>query len=113
VDSFHLKRDEGKLLKDTIAAERDAVCRFCRRIDRPLSGLIIVTGFALFAFSLHVMVTTTQFSLPWLESFFSSALGFLKFDDLFTPQIEPLLMAGIVFLGVINALCGFILLTKE
>ena len=113
VDSFHLKRGEGKLLEDTTVVERVAVFRVSKRIGRLLSGLMIITGFTLFSFSLHVMVTTTPFSLPWLRSFFSSALGFLNFDDLFTPQIEPLLMAGIVFLGVINALCGFILLIKE
>lgn len=113
VDSLHLKRDEGKLLKDTTVVEKVAVFRVSRRIGRLLSGLTIITGFTLFSFSLHVMVTTTQFYLPWLRSFFSSVFGFLRFDDLFTPQIEPLLMAGIVFLGLINALCGLILLTKE
>lgn len=113
VDSFHLKRGEGELLKDTTVVERVAVFRVSRRIGRLLSGLTIITGFTLFSFSMHVMVTTTQFSLPWLRSFFSSALGFLKFDNLFTDQMKPLLMAGIVFLGLINALCGLILLTKE
>ncbi len=112
-DSFHLKRDEGKLLEDTTVTEKVALYRFCRRIGRILSGFVIVTGFTLFSFSLHVMVTTTQFSLPWLRSFFSTALGFINFDDLFTLQMKPLLLAGIFFLGVINALCGFILLTKE
>ena len=107
------KRREAKLLKDTTGVERLAVFKVSRGIGRLLSGLIIGVGLLLFVFSLHILVTTTQLSVPWLKSFFDNVLGFLDIGIFFTDQVKGLTKVLLGFFGVLNTLCGLLLLTKE
>ena len=112
VRPFLLKRrEEG--LKDANEVERIAFFKVSRRIGRLLSSLIIGFGVLLFVFSLHILVTTTELSVPWLKSFFGNVLGFLNLEMFFTPQMENLTIGLLGFLGVLNTLCGLLLLTKE
>ena len=85
------KRRGERLLKDTTGEERLAVFKVSRRIGRILSSLIIVVGLLLFVFS----------------------LGFLDIGIFFTDQMEKLTIGFMGFLGVLNTLCGLLLLTKE
>jgi hypothetical protein len=113
ISSFHLKRREEPLLKDTTVVEKVAVFEVSSRFGRLLSSLIIGVGVLLFFFSLHVLVTTTELSIPWLRSFFNSFVGFINLEMFFTPQTEKITMGILGFFGVLNTLCGLLLLTKE
>ena len=106
------KRREEMLIKDTTGVERLAVFKVSRRIGRLLSSLIIGVGVLLFVFSLHILVTTTELSVPWLRSFFNSFLGSLNIE-MFTDQMNKLTIGFLGFFGVLNTLCGLLLLTKE
>lgn len=85
------KRREERLLKDTTGVERLAVFKISRRIGRLLSSLIIGVGLLLFVFS----------------------LGFLDIGVFFTDQMEKVTIGLLGFFGVLNTLCGLLLLTKE
>ncbi len=113
VRSFRLKCKEEPLLKDTTDVERVAVFEVSSRIGRLLSSLIIGVGVLLFVFSLNALVTTTELSIPWLKSFFSSLLGFINLEMFFTPQTEKITIGFLGFFGVLNTLCGLLLLAKE
>jgi len=106
------KRREERLLKDTTGVERLAVFKVSKRIGRLLSSLIIGVGLLLFVFSLHILVTTTELSVPWLKSFFDNILGFINIE-MFTDQMNKLTIGFLGFFGVLNTLCGLLLLTKE
>lgn len=91
ISPLHLKRRKESLLEDTTGVERLAVFKVSRRIGRILSSLIIVVGLLLLVFS----------------------LGFLDIGMFFTDQMKKLTIGFMGFLGVLNTLCGLLLLTKE
>lgn len=89
--SVSRKRKE-ELLKDTTRIESYHVFKISTRVGRLLSGLMAGVGVLLFIFSLYILFVDTQFSFQGFEALFSGILGFL---------------------GVVNVLCGLILLAKE
>lgn len=89
--SVSRKRQE-ELLKDTTRIESYHVFKISTRVGRLLSGLMAAVGVLLFIFSLYILFVDTQFSFQGFEALFSGILGFL---------------------GVVNVLCGLILLAKE
>ncbi len=91
VDPYLLKRRE-ELLKDTTGAESYTVSKISTRLGRFLSYLMATVGFFFLFFSAYVILTRTQF--PFLGS-------------------EPLFFGILGFLGVINIICGLILLAKD
>jgi len=91
VDPYFLKRSE-ELLKDTTGAESYTVSKISTRLGRFLSYLMAAIGLFFFAFSVCVILTKTSF--PFLGS-------------------EPLFFGILGFLGVMNILCGLILLARE
>ena len=89
--SVSRKRKE-ELLKDTTHIESYHVSKISTRVGRLLSGLMAGVGILFLVFSLYVLFVNTQFSFQGFEALFSGTLGFL---------------------GVVNVLCGLILLAKE
>jgi len=89
--SVSRKRKED-LLKDTTRIESYHVSKISTRVGRLLSGLMAGVGVLFCVFSLYVLFIDTQFSFQGFETLFSGILGFL---------------------GVVNILCGLILLAKE
>jgi hypothetical protein len=90
---------EPEIIKDTINVERQHVFEVTRRVGKRLSGLMIAIGAMLSILCLQYLFSPLLNigSPPTLETLFTS--GFLVF------------IAG--FLGVINIICGFVLLAKE
>jgi len=91
VDTSILKRKE-ELLRDTTGAESYTVSKISTRLGRFLSYLMAAIGLFFLIFSVYVILTKTPF--PFLGS-------------------EPLFFGILGFLGVMNILCGLILLAKE
>jgi uncharacterized membrane protein len=90
---------EPEIVKDTIKAERQHVFAVTRRFGRRLSGLMIATGAMLSFLCLQYLFT------PLLD-----IAGLPTLEDLLTSEFIVFL-AG--FLGIINIICGFVLLAKE
>lgn len=84
-----LKREEEALLRDTAGVEALDVFKLSWKVGKYLSYLMMGVG-ALLIFSAGSIFASVQFSVP--KPFFTGALAIL---------------------GVLNTLCGLILLTKE
>jgi len=85
-----LRNRKEALLEDTTRVEALDIFKISEKVGRLLSSLIITVGALLFLFSLYGILT----SAPFLFS-------------------DPLSIGALGFLGVINILCGLILLAKE
>jgi len=90
VAATSLRNRKEELLEDTTRVEALDVFKASEKVGRLLSSLIIAVGALLSLFSLYGILTST----PFLFS-------------------DPLSIGVIGFLGVINILCGLILLAKE
>ena len=90
---------EPEILKDTIEAERRQVIAITRKAGKGLSGLLITIGSLLSLLSLQYLVS------PLLD-----VKGLPSLGDLLTSEFI-ILSSG--FLGIINIVCGLILLAKE
>ena len=88
VPSF--RRRKEALLEDTTGVEALDVFKASQKVGRLLSSLIIAVGALLSLFSLYGILTST----PFLFS-------------------DPLSIGALGFLGIINIICGLILLAKE
>ena len=97
--SFIPYMQEPKILKDTIEAERQRFFTITKRIGQSLSGLMITMGAILFFLSLQYLVS------PILDISGLPTLG-----DLLTTEFTIFLIG---FLGIINIVCGFVLLAKK
>ncbi len=86
-----LRRREEPLIEDTTGVEQLAVFRASERIGRALSGVMIAAGALLLLFSVSAAV-----SGAW-----------------FTAEMRFPVTLLIGFIGVINTLCGLVLLAKE
>ncbi len=86
-----LKRREKPLIEDTTGVEQLAVFRASKRVGRVLSGVIIAAGALLLLFSVYAAV-----SGAW-----------------FTVEMRSPVIFLMGFIGVINTLCGLVLLAKE
>ena len=89
VAASSFRRRKEALLVDTTGVEALGVFKASRKLGRFLSILIIAVGVLLSLFSLYGILTSTPFLFS--DSLSIGALGFL---------------------GVINIICGLILLTK-
>jgi hypothetical protein len=90
---------EPEILKNTIELERKKVFTLAKEAGRILSGLMFTMG-AVFCFLSLQYIVTPLFDIP----------GFPTLGVLLTSEFV-IFLAG--FLGVINIICGFILLAKE
>ena len=90
VAATSLRNRKEELLEDTTRVEALDVFKASEKVGRLLSSLIIAVGALLSLFSLYGILTST----PFLFS-------------------DPLSIGALGFLGVINILCGLILLAKE
>ena len=84
------RRREETLHEDTTGVEALDVFKASEKVGRFLSILIVAVGALLSLFSLYGILTST----PFLFS-------------------DPLSIGALGFLGVINTICGLILLAKE
>lgn len=91
IETSPIRRAEEDLVKDTTGVEQLEVFKISGKVGRYLSFLMIAVGASLSILSLYVLVAMER--PPWLTS--------------------NIVIALIGFLGVINTLCGLILLTKE
>jgi hypothetical protein len=90
---------EPEILEDTIEAERRHVFTVARKAGKSLSGLMIAIGAMLSVLSLQYFADPL-FDIP----------GFPTLGNLLTSEFIMFLAA---FLGIINIICGFVLLAKE
>jgi len=90
VAATSLRNRKEELLEDTTGVEAVDIFKMSEKVGRLLSSLIIAVGALLSLFSLYGILTST----PFLFS-------------------DPLSIGALGFLGVINILCGLILLAKE
>jgi len=90
VAATSLRNRKQELLEDTTGVEALDVFKASEKVGRLLSILIIAVGALLSLFSLYGILTST----PFLFS-------------------DPLSIGALGFLGVVNILCGLILLAKE
>jgi hypothetical protein len=81
------------LLKDTVKEERRRVKDIVRRVGSRLSGLTLVVGLIVFAFAIY-MVLVPQ-------------------DPALSPRLYIIFLASLGFIGVLNILCGLLLLLGE
>jgi len=90
---------EPEILEDTIEVERKHVFDVARKAGKSLSGLMIAIGAMLSVLSIQYLANP-YFNLP----------GFPTLGNLLTSEFVMFLAA---FLGIINIVCGFVLLAKE
>jgi len=90
VASPSFRRRKEELLEDTTGVEALDVFKISEKVGRLLSILIILVGVLFSLFSLYGILTST----PFLFS-------------------DPLFIGALGFLGIINIICGLILLAKE
>lgn len=96
---YIIRFEEPDVIKDTFEAERLRVFAVTKRIGESITGLMIATSvLILFA------------SLQYLFDPFLSITGIPSVKNLLTPELL-LVIAGIV--GVINILCGLVMLARE
>lgn len=91
--------EESEIIKDTIEEERRNVFRITRKIGRSMSGLMITVGFLL-----------TFLTLQYIFEPLLDIPGFPNVKSIITVE-AAVIASGI--LGLINIICGFILLAKE
>ncbi|OYT50200.1 hypothetical protein B6U79_00105 [Candidatus Bathyarchaeota archaeon ex4484_231] len=97
--SFILYIKEPEIIEDTIEAERKHVFVLTRKAGKSLSGLMITVGSMLTFWSIQYLVNPLL-RLP----------GIPALSDLITSEFI-MFLAG--FLGVINLICGFVLLAQK
>ena len=87
------KREEKRLLKNTIGEERIQVWNMVHRLGSKLSGLMITCGVLVFVFGIYLLIVPPYPVLSaTLNIIFTGALGFI---------------------GGLNVLCGLLLLLGE
>jgi hypothetical protein len=90
---------EPEILEDTIEAERKNVFAVAQKAGKSLSGLMIAIG-----------VMLSVLTIQYLANPFFNLPGFPTLGNLLTSEFIMFLAA---FLGIINIICGFVLLAKE
>ncbi len=81
------------LLKNTVKEERRRVKDIVRRLGSRLSGLTLVCGLVVFAFAIYIMLVPQ--------------------DPALSPRLYIIFLASLGFIGVLNILCGLLLLLGE
>jgi hypothetical protein len=88
-----MSEEEEHLLKNTVDEEGLKVCNIVQKLGPKLSGLMITSGFLVFAFGIYILIVPQDPTLSTrLNIVFTGALGFL---------------------GGLNILCGLFLLLGE
>jgi len=82
-----------KLLKNTIEEEREKVIRLVCKLGPKLSGLMLTCG-------LLVLIVGIYF-------------GIVPQDPSLSPRLNIIFIGALSFLGVLNILCGLLLLLGE
>jgi len=90
---------EPEIVEDTIEAERQRVFALTKRAGKSLSGLMITVG-----------VLISFWSLQYLLSPRLNVVGIPTLEVLFSPEFIAIILG---FLGVVNLICGFILIANE
>lgn len=90
---------EPEIIKDTVEAERIRFLTIAKRVGESMSGLMLT-----------VSALTLFLSLQFLLDPLLSIPGLPSVKSLLTAELI-LITAGIV--GVINIICGFVMLAKE
>jgi len=91
--------EEPEIIKNTIEEERVHVFGLAKRIGESISGLMIMIGALL-------SIASIQFLFPNILKI----PGLPDVRSLLTPELI-LIIAGII--GLINIICGFVLLAKK
>jgi hypothetical protein len=88
-----MSEDKEYLLKDTVEQERAKVCNIARKLGSKLSGLMLACGILVVAFGAYLLLMPQDADLsPRLNFIFTLSLGFV---------------------GILNILCGLLLLLEE
>ena len=101
----YLKRVSEPLIKDTTKAERRHVLAISKKTGNYVSGLLIAIGILIFLFSTQFLFSELG---PPLE-----ALVFLNVGFLLRAELWPLHLFALAFLGLLNTLCGLMLLSYK
>jgi len=87
------EREEEKLLKNTITEEQLQLSKVVRRIGSKLSGLMVTCGFLVFVFGIYLIIE--------------------PLDPVLSVRLNIIFTGALGFIGVLNILCGLLLLLGE
>jgi hypothetical protein len=88
-----VEEEQPQLLKDTIDEERLQVCRIVRRLGSKLSGLMFTCGLLVVAFGVYFLL--------------------VPMDSVLSSTMSVIFTGALGFIGVLNILCGLLLLLGE
>ena len=88
-----MTEENEHLLKNTVEEERRQISEIVRRLGSKLSGLMFTSGLLVFAFGLYILLVPQ--------------------DPLLSPRLSIVFIGTLGFLGVLNILCGLLLLLGE
>ncbi len=84
---------DDDLLKDTVMEERRKVKDVVRRLGSRLSGLTLACGVIVLAFAIYTILVPQ--------------------DPALSPRLYIIFVASLGFIGVLNVICGLLLLLGE
>jgi hypothetical protein len=88
-----VEEEEQHLLKNTIEEERLHVCHVVRRLGSKLSGLMFTCGVLVLVFGVYLLLVPQ--------------------DSVLSPRVSVIMTGALGFVGVLNILCGLLLLLGE
>jgi len=88
-----MEEEEQHLLKNTIGEERLQVCNVVRRLGSKLSGLMFTCGVLVLVFGAYLLLVPQ--------------------DSVLSTRVSIIFMGALGFVGVLNILCGLLLLLGE
>jgi hypothetical protein len=97
--SFVPHLEKPVIVEDTIKLERQSLIKFSKKIGSRMSGLMICVG-----------IFITFLSLLYILKLYYNFEGFPDLKNLLSPELMIILLG---FLGVLNLICGFVLIAKE
>jgi hypothetical protein len=84
---------EHYLLNDTVIEERERVFEVVRKLGPKLSGLMLVCGVLVLAFGVYALIVPP--------------------DPVLSPRLFFIFAGSLGFVGILNVLCGLLLLLGE
>jgi len=88
-----MTEEHEHLLKNTVEEERQQVSEIVRRLGSKLSGLMLTSGLLVFAFGLYILLVPQ--------------------DPVLSSRLSIVFAGTLGFVGVLNILCGLLLLLGE
>ncbi len=88
-----MTEEHEQLLENTVEKERRQVFKFVRRLGSKLSGLMLTSGLMIFAFGIYILLVPQ--------------------DPVLSPRLSIVLAGTLGFVGVLNIMCGLLLLLGE